>query len=127
MKKYIALTILILVALTLICRVVFKQELKPDELNDYTGRYQMQTRGKPVYVDITINKGELMLTNSWDGYTRYLGYLNQDNFIEKGFGWSVKYVRDRQNYITEILAFGTEHWIKINKDSGAIEKVKRSR
>src|ERR1700754_2272629 len=119
MKKA-SVILAVLVVIVVVCIAMIRSSrytLTVRGLTDFAGRYKMQTKGYSPYVDVMVKNGALEYINSWDGYKRNLGYLSGDDFMVKGFGWSVKFVKNKQHIVTHLTDFNNTPWIKINRDS----------
>lgn len=93
-------------------------------LQDYTGRYEKAMKEQSNYVDIIATKGELIVTASWDRYEKPLWYLNDDNFLAKGFGWAIKFIRGRDGQLNGFLMTGDTQWLRIDRDSSIYQQKK---
>jgi uncharacterized protein YjhX (UPF0386 family) len=119
MKKTAAI-LAILAIIIAVCAAMIRssqQALTTQQLTAFAGRYEVQNKASGVYVDIMIKSGALEYINSWDGYKRDLGYLSGDDFMVKGFGWSVKFFRNKQHTITYLTDFNNTRWTKVDRDS----------
>lgn len=119
MKKVLVISAT-LVVITIVVAAMIRlphHTLTAQQLTAFTGRYEMQNKGYSAYVDVTVKNNALEYINSWDGYERDLGYLSGDDFMVKGFGWSVKFGRNQQHTVTYLTAFDNTRWTKINRDS----------
>jgi len=121
MRKLILLSVLIMLlgavsskAITPIICIGVKN-IAPDSLNDYTGKYKMLQNGEMFYVTVTNVDGALIATPSWNSNKLKFNHIKGDYFIVSGLEWSVKYVRDKDNSILEMIVSGTDHWQKIKQ------------
>lgn len=88
---------------------------KADSLAEYTGKYQVVQKRGTVAIKIDLVDGELVCTQLWDGEKLVLRHLSGDSFMMAGFGWSVKFLRDKDKKITQILVMGTDRWDKVKE------------
>jgi hypothetical protein len=88
-------------------------KMKQDTLSDYTGKYEL-SRNKSLYVTLTIEKGSLVVTQSWDNTQKHLDHLNGDNYIVSGIGWSVQFVRGTDKKVTQMIVSSADTWNKVN-------------
>lgn len=93
-------------------------------LQVYTGRYQKTVKEQTNYVDVTEMKDALVITASWDQYEKPLWYLNGDNFMVKGFGWSIKFNRGHNKQVNGLMMTGDGLWRKVNRDSSVFQQQK---
>jgi len=84
-----------------------------DSLTAYTGKYELKRGDQVLYINVSTEKGTLVGTQSWDGSKKYLDHLSGDNFIVAGAGWSVKFIRDKDKKVSQMVVSGTDTWIKI--------------
>lgn len=84
-------------------------------LTEYTGKYQVVQRRGTVAIKIDLVDGELICTQLWDGEKLLLRHLSGDNFMMAGFDWSVKFLRDKDKKVSQILVMGTDRWDKVKE------------
>jgi len=84
-----------------------------DTLAIYTGKYQRTIHNDLFYIEFTLIDRELIGTTLWDGNKLALKHLSGDNFIVSGLAWAVKFMRDKDNKITQVLIRGTDYWVKV--------------
>jgi hypothetical protein len=82
-------------------------------LKAYVGRYQSIEKRGTMTVDVALAEGKLVATASWDGSKLTFRHLNGDNFIVVGQDWSVKFNRDKQNQIKEMVVAGATTFTKV--------------
>jgi hypothetical protein len=75
----------------------------------------MARNGEVFFVTVSIVDGSLIATPSWNSNKLKFNRVGGDYFIVAGLEWSVKYVRDKDNSILEIIVSGTDHWQKIKE------------
>lgn len=125
MKKNIwILSVLFVSILSITGLTTNKRPVVPGDLTIYTGRYQHKFGGASPYVDVLYENGKLFGINSWDSARRDLEYLNRDNFIVKGFGWAVRFIRNRNQKVNIVNISGYGDWVRINKDSSIAASTK---
>ena len=118
MKKYLILSLIIISAFALAnakprysCSATIRK-MQQDTLSDYTGKYEL-SRNKSLYVTLAIEKGSLVVTQSWDNTQKHLDHLNGDNYIVSGIGWSVQFVRGTDKKVTQMIVSSADTWIKV--------------
>jgi hypothetical protein len=84
-----------------------------DSLTIYTGKYQKDFNGTLFYLSIAVENGELVGTQLWDNQKLSIKHLSGDNFIVSGLDWSVKFIRDKQGKVTQVVVMGKDAWTKI--------------
>ncbi|MDB5018137.1 MAG: hypothetical protein JWQ84_2969 [Mucilaginibacter sp.] len=87
--------------------------IKPLAPQDYLGKYQFTTNGQTLYLEITLKDGHLSGTQLWDGATKPLDYVWDDNFKLRDIGWPIKFIRDKDKKVTQLLINNTDLFIKV--------------
>lgn len=83
-------------------------------LATYQGKYQMTVRGKTSAIQVSLNGDDLYLTALWNGESNLLKPISPDNFIMQDKEWTVKFKRDKNGKVMQVLVMGTDLWTKIN-------------
>ncbi len=121
MKKIIVLTVSLIAlqiafnAGSLSAAIINPIKTQTTSLSDFTGKYQMVQKRGTVAIRLDNVNGELVCTQLWDGEKLLLRHLKDDNFIMAGLGWSVKFLRDKDKKVTQVLVMGTDRWDKVKE------------
>ena len=125
MKRYVIIPVFILMQIAFIAAAnTFKnacliERLQPGGLSEYTGKYEMKQGTQTVTSDLYIENGKLTAKSS-DGGILTLDHLSGDNFVVSKQGTAIKFMRDRQNKVTQIAVSGAIAWTRtINKTKPA--------
>jgi len=121
MKKILILPLLITAMQATYCKpksrentlVHITRPVTADTLAIYTGKYQRTIHNDLFYIDFTLIDGELIGTTLWDGNKLALKHLTGDNFIVSGLAWAVKFMRDKDNKISQVQIMGNDVWVKV--------------
>ncbi|MES2108377.1 MAG: hypothetical protein V4577_06515 [Bacteroidota bacterium] len=113
MKKLTILTCLLFLLQT--AAIIAHNNIQINPLAEYTGKYQVVQKRGTIGIKIELVNDELVCTQSWDGEKLLLRHLSGDNFIMAGFDWSVKFLRDKDKKISQILVMGTDRWDKVKE------------
>ena len=84
-----------------------------DSLAAYYGKYEMKRGSNAFYIQVTSENGELIFTELWDKQKKQLKHLSADSYIVSGLDWSVKFLRDKDGKVKEVVVMGTDHWLKV--------------
>ncbi|MDB5146553.1 MAG: hypothetical protein JWQ57_573 [Mucilaginibacter sp.] len=123
-KSIIILSALVIVVLGMVALAGNKKQVPVDEFSAYIGRFQHKFGGASPYVDLYVEDGKFFGINSWDSSRRDLEYLNRDNFIVKGFGWAIRFIRNKDQQVNTVNISGYGDWLRINKDSSMAASAK---
>ena len=84
-----------------------------DSLGVYVGKYQSIRPKGTFYVEVALVDGQLVATATWDGSKLLFKHISGDAFIVSGLDWSIKFIRDKDNNITQMLVRGTDYWTRL--------------
>lgn len=84
-----------------------------NSLTSYMGNYKRNVNGYNARLSIYIKNNKLTVRQLWDGKIKTLEYLTRDKFIVAMEGWSVKFIRDRNNKVIQMQVLASDLWIKI--------------
>jgi hypothetical protein len=84
-----------------------------DSLSQYTGKFQREVHNQVFYIQFGIDQGKLIGSTLWDGNKLMLKHLSGDNFIVSGINWGVKFIRDKDGKINEVVVRGQDVWTKV--------------
>lgn len=84
-----------------------------DSLLAYIGKYQKDFNGTIFYLSLSVENGELVGTQLWDKQKMAIKHLSGDNFIVSGLDWSVKFIRDKEGKVTQVVVMGKDAWTKV--------------
>ena len=110
MKQILLLCLLITVAS---CGPTYKPSAAT--LATYEGKYQMTIRGKTGAIQVSLKDSTLYTTALWSGEINQLKPVSPDNFIMQDKGWSVKFNRNKDGKVIQVLVMGTDLWTKTDK------------
>jgi hypothetical protein len=119
MRKLKLLTILLVLLTAGVCKAsnsklpALNLHAQADSLNIYTGKYQMIQGKGTFYVIVNVVEGQLVANATWDGSKLLLKHLTGDSFIVSGLDWSIKFIRDKDKNIAQMLVRGTDYWTKM--------------
>ncbi|HEY4324392.1 MAG TPA: DUF3471 domain-containing protein [Mucilaginibacter sp.] len=85
--------------------------MKQDTLSQYTGKYQMQQGMQTVYADVYLEQGKLM-AKAATGELLVLDHVNGDNFIIASQHVPVKFLRDKDNKVSQVSVNGSTAWTR---------------
>lgn len=120
MKTYLTLALLLVFLQNGFCKTAFPIKIctnicksKTDSLTIYTGKYQKDFNGTLFYLSLSVENGELVGTQLWDNQKLSIKHLSGDNFIVSGLDWSVKFIRDKEGKVTQVVVMGKDAWNKV--------------
>lgn len=120
MKKYLILALLFIFSQNGFCELKLKIGkstscycISLDSLADYTGKFQKDFNGKVFYISFSVENEELVGTQLWDNQKMALKHLSGDNFIVSGLDWSVKFIRDKEGKVIQVIVMGKDAWNKV--------------
>lgn len=94
-------------------RSIHHQQPATDTLAIYTGKYQRVIHNDLFYIQFQIEDGNLVGTTLWDGNKLLLKHLSSDNFIVSGIDWGVKFIRDKDGKVSEVVIRGADNWTRV--------------
>jgi hypothetical protein len=86
---------------------------KPGNQDEYVGKYQTGPNNQPLIIEIAVKHGKLWGTQLWDGRNSPLDYVSGDEFTINNLGFPLKFIRDNDKKVVNILFNGTDTFIKI--------------
>ena len=87
----------------------------PEQLEPYEGVYRLNRPGETL-IQLYVKDNNLILRQVWDGTELPFHPENTENFFtDKIPMFSLKFTKDQQGDITQVLAFGRDVWIKTKK------------
>ncbi|RYE22085.1 MAG: DUF3471 domain-containing protein [Sphingobacteriaceae bacterium] len=120
MKTYLTLALLLVFFQNGFCKpvITIKKSTNPcrstaDSLAAYTGKYQKDFNGTVFYLSLSVENGELVGTQLWDNQKLSIKHLSGDNFIVSGLDWSVKFIRDKEGKVTQVVVMGKDTWTRV--------------
>jgi hypothetical protein len=119
MKKYLILPAFIILVQTALfaANVTTKTDHRlsltaQDSLIEYTGKYQM-VQGMQ-YMEVYVENGKLTGKDLQNGTVKVIDHVSGDNFILSQEKIPVKFIRDKENKVSQIAVMGNVIWTKIN-------------
>jgi hypothetical protein len=85
----------------------------PIDLKDYVGKYQITRNGQTLYLQITYKNGQLLAIQLWDGANSSLDFLSDDNFMVNALSVPMKFIRDNNKIVIQLLLNGADLFIKV--------------
>lgn len=118
MKSYFVIIMLLVVGAVAFSKPNYSDSssgiYRTDPLQQYTGKYKKNYDATTViYIRVSLVNGALTLTSLWDNHTINLKPLSGDNFIASGPDWAVKFIRDKDKNVIQVLVRGTDLWTKV--------------
>ena len=97
---------------------VIKKEIRlsPQQLKAFEGKYRFQfEKGKDAFIEITAKGNGLVLKQGWDG--EEISFVPESNleFFCKEKPFPLKFTRDKNGEITQLLAFNKDLWEKVKE------------
>ena len=89
-------------------------DLMPPNPNQYVGKYQLKQGQQNLTVEVALKNGKLWGTQLWDGGNSQLSYTADDNFIVIALGWPIKFIRNNDKKITQLLLNSKDVFTKVN-------------
>ena len=87
--------------------------LRPPVPSDYLGKYKVTLNGQSAVIEISLKNGLLWATQLWDGGNSPLKYTSGDEFIVVALKMSLKFVRDKDKHVFQMLLNNTDLFTKI--------------
>ena len=75
----------------------------PANTADYLGKYQITMGGQNLEIEIALKNGKLWGTQLWDGGNSAVSNVAGDEFIVDSLGWPIKFIRDKDNKVSQLL------------------------
>ena len=85
-----------------------------DGLEQFAGRYKLTQGTNVLFLSIYVENGKLVSKQLWDGLVRPLDHLNGDNYMVTSVGWTVKFIRDKNNKVAKMQVAGHDIWTKVS-------------
>ena len=123
MKKYLFLPALLILVQTALFAMLpttteHQQSLEAqDSLTEYTGKYQMALGMQ--YMEVYIEHGKLTGKDLQNGGIKVIDHISGDDFILSQEKIPVKFIRDRDNKVSQIAVMGNVMWTKVNDNKQA--------
>lgn len=120
MKTYLTLALLLVFLQNRFCKTASTIKTSTnscrsiaDSLAAYIGKYQKDFNGTIFYLSLSVENGELVGTQLWDKQKMAIKHLSGNNFIVSGLDWSVKFIRDKEGKVTQVVVMGKDAWTKV--------------
>jgi CubicO group peptidase (beta-lactamase class C family) len=93
---------------------VIKKEIRltPHELKSFEGKYQLQ-KNKTALIQITVDDDHLLLKQLWDNQELRFSAESDLDFFCLEMPFPLKFTKDKDGDITQVLAFGRDLWDKL--------------
>jgi hypothetical protein len=82
--------------------------------SDYLGKYQLKAGNQPLVIEISLKNNQLWATQLWDGGSSALDFKATDNFIVNALSMPLKFIRDKNNKVIQILINNRDLFTKVN-------------
>ncbi|PWK73720.1 hypothetical protein LX99_04105 [Mucilaginibacter oryzae] len=89
-------------------------QLKPEQIQVLAGKYQSEERTN-LFLQISATADGLMIKQSWDGKEISLKPLSDVLFLNKAFGFPLKFTKDINGNAVKALAFNRDTWNKVKE------------
>lgn len=90
-------------------------EHTPEQLKAYEGTYRLDGEGER-FLQFYVKDNNLILKQVWDGDELPFHPENAEDFFTDNIPmFSLKFTKDQQGQVTQVLAFGRDRWIKTKK------------
>jgi CubicO group peptidase (beta-lactamase class C family) len=96
-------------------------QLSPEQLKAFEGYYKAS--GNSNYLQFTAKEDQLLLTQLWDGRQILFSPESEVDFFCKDFPFPLKFTKDKDGAITEVLAFKRDVWVKDNNYKPVVRKA----
>jgi hypothetical protein len=94
--------------------VVKEVQLKAGELKALEGKYTIQNgQGEEMFIQITATDKGLILKQGWDGQEIPFIALSEVDFYCKERQFPLKFTKDKDGNVTQVLAFKRDLWKKV--------------
>jgi hypothetical protein len=127
MKKYLILPAMFIIAGTSLRPSIASANIiktitchQPDSLAVYTGKYQMQQGQQIIYMEVYIQNGKLAGKDLSNGGIKILDHISGDDFILSKEKAAIKFVRNKDQRVTQIAIMGNVMWTKVDSNSTAL-------
>jgi CubicO group peptidase (beta-lactamase class C family) len=97
-------------------------QLTEGQLKTYEGYYESQVN-KNTYIRFTAKENQLMLTQLWDGREILFSAESDLDFFCKEFPFPLKFTKDKDGSVTEVLAFNKDVWVKDSNYKPVVRKA----
>ncbi|MDB5088236.1 MAG: hypothetical protein JWR09_2230 [Mucilaginibacter sp.] len=87
--------------------------VKPVAPADYLGKYQITMNGQTAVIEISLKDGQLWATQLWDGASSVLDYRSGDDFMIRALNMQLKFKRDQNKNIIQMLLNGNDLFTRI--------------
>lgn len=81
----------------------------------YLGEYQLTAGGQVLKIAVSAKNGKLWATQLWDGGTSALDFASADNFIVNALSVPIKFIRDKDNQVIQLLLNNNDLFTKVKK------------
>lgn len=115
MKKYLIFLLFIAIQASAASGKIKKWDGSPAEnLEQFTGRYKLMQGKTALFLNLYIENGVLVSKQLWDNEIRPLAPAEGDNFMVSKVNWPVKFIRDKNQKVTQMLVGGHDLWTKVD-------------
>lgn len=88
--------------------------VKPNNQQEYVGKYQLMMNGQAMVIEITVKHGKLWGIPLFGGPESPLDYVSGDDYTVNTTGWPMKFIRDKDKKISQMLFNAKDLFTRIN-------------
>ena len=81
---------------------------------DYLGKYQIKADNQLLVIEVSLKKDQLWATQLWDGGSSALDFKYADNFIVNALSMPIKFIRDTNDKVIQLLLNNHDLFNKTN-------------
>jgi len=96
--------------------------LSQEQLKAFEGYYASK-ENKNTYIKFSTKEGQLALTQLWDGREILFSPESEVDFFCKEFPFPLKFTKDKNGAVTEVLAFNRDVWERDNNYKPVVRKA----
>ena len=114
MKKYLLLLLIVSMQTMGATLKINNAHPLPDDLEQFTGTYKRMQGTTVLMLNIYMDKGKLLSKQLWDNAVKPVDRISGDEFVVAGVKWPVKFIRDKNKKVTQMLVAGHDLWTRID-------------
>lgn len=88
--------------------------LSHEQLKAFEGVYELQKEGDKAYIQFTATDAGIILKQHWDGKEITFNPNTEMDFFCGNPSFTLKFSKNGEGVITEVLAFGKDRWVRTN-------------
>lgn len=114
MKKYLFLLLIVSVQTMGASLKINNTQGLADDLEQFTGTYKRMQGTTVLMLNIYMENGKLMSKQLWDNAVKPVERVTGDEFIVPVVKWPVKFIRDNNKKVAQMLVAGHDLWTRID-------------